>query len=115
MELLGHVVLLIGVACLLAAPFLFVSVRVLTWQFGRAVRAVNPDLWESMRPGLNSSAIQQRRRTRRLREFLWTREYADLNRPEITRLGNACLRVAWALLITMFVAGATILTSLKYG
>lgn len=53
---------------------------------GRAISAVAPDLWESMRPGFYSRARINVQHERRMADFIATGEYEDLGCEAVTRL-----------------------------
>jgi hypothetical protein len=101
-----------GTACIIAAPVLILSSFVALWRMGRAITAVNPALWDEMKPGVYSDISVTRKHSEALGAFLSTKEYLSLNSASITRLaviykvlrnaavvalGGAVATVFWAL------------------
>lgn len=83
----------LGMACLIAAPILVVSFFVLILQLGRAIAAVNPGLWDEMKPGFYSSIWTSQQHRENLDLFLSMDEYRSLNSRKIDRLASACKRL----------------------
>jgi hypothetical protein len=86
----------LGMTCLIAAPILIVSFFVLIILLGRAIAAVNPELWDEMKPGFYSSIWTSRQHRENLDLFLSMDEYRSVNSRKIDRLASACklIRVA---------------------
>jgi hypothetical protein len=78
-----------GIGCIVLAPALVIASFVALWRLGRSVRARNPELWESMRPGLYGSRMLQQTRSERMKDFLDGREYESFNDPALNRLVRA--------------------------
>lgn len=99
----------LGIACIVAAPLLILSSFVALWRMGRAITAVNPALWDEMKPGAYSDIWVTRKHTEALSAFLSTKEYLSLNSASITRLAviykvlrNAAVVALCGAVVTVF-------------
>ena len=73
------------IALLIVAACIFILRRL-----GAAVSAIDPSLWQSMKPGFHSDIRESDARRRRLYDFLFNKEYAQLQDAEVSRLAVAC-------------------------
>lgn len=93
---LNDLFITLGMTCLIATPILIVSFFISILLLGRSIAAVNPGLWDEMKPGFYSSIWTTRQHQENLDLFLSMDEYRSLNGRKIDRLASACklLRVA---------------------
>ena len=107
--------LVFGTACIILTPLLIVSSFVLVFRMGRSIAAVNPKLWDEMKPGMYSDIRVSREHRSRLSEFLSSDEYLSLNDPEITRWAVAD-KVTRNCAVAALCGGAiTVFVALKFG
>ena len=79
----------VGAACIILALALILTSFVTLWLVGHSVKAHDPDLWESMRPGFYGSRTVQFRHSEHLRDFFKRREYESFNDPALNRRARA--------------------------
>lgn len=99
----------LGAACLITVLPLIILSFVLVWKLGRIVAAINPSLWDEMKPGMYSDIRVSRAHRQRLSEFLSTREYLSLNSPSADRVAVAYKIVRAAAVVALIGAVATVL------
>jgi len=98
----------LGVACLILAPALVVATFVSLWRVGRSVKAHDPQLWDSMRPGLYGSRMAQVGHSERLRDFFDGHEYESFKDPTLNRFARAYVYLGRASVVALVGAVATV-------
>ena len=99
----------LGVACLLAAPMLYILMWVSLSQLGKVLASVDAAKWNSIKPTMASSLAETHARSRRLREFISHREYRALGNPRITVLAERFRLIQTATCVAMLGGIATVI------